>query len=88
MPPDGKGDAFGVVNRGTGLTLPLVAQDFIDHATEEDYDNWYYGSTLEESLSSQLFNIRPGARCPKRSAWKRARTPPASRRTRGPRSSP
>ena len=52
------------MDRGTGLTLPTVAQDFIDHATEENYDNWYYGSTLEESLSSKLFNIRPGAPMP------------------------
>ncbi len=64
VPPDGTGDAFGYVDRGTGLTLPQVAQDFIDHATEENYDNWYYGSTLEESLSTKLFNIRPGAPMP------------------------
>ena len=64
VPPDGVGDSFGVVDRGIGLTLPLVAQDYIDHATEENYNNWYYGSTLEESLSNKLFNIRPGAPMP------------------------
>ena len=64
VPPDGVGDAFGYVDRGTGLTLPLVAQDWLDHATEENYDNWYDGSSLEESLSAKLFNIRPGAPMP------------------------
>lgn len=64
VPPDGTGDAFGSVDRGTGLTLPLVAQDFIDHATEENYNNWYYGSAYEESLSNKTFNIRPGAPLP------------------------
>ena len=64
VPPDGTGDTFGYVDRGTGLTLPLVAQDFIDHASEENYDHWYYGSVLEESLSAKLFNIRPGAPMP------------------------
>ena len=60
----GTAGTFGTVNRGAGLTLPLTAQDWVDHATEEDYDNWYYGSTLEESLSTKLFNIRPGAPMP------------------------
>ena len=64
IPPDGVGDTFGYVDRGTGLTPPLVAQDFIDHATEESYDNWYNGSTYEESLAAKLFNIRPGAPMP------------------------
>ena len=65
VPPDGAGDAFGFVDRGTGLTLPLVAQDFIDHATEENYNNWYYGSAYEESLSNKTFNVRPGAPMPR-----------------------
>ena len=64
VPPDSVGDTFGYVDRGAGLTLPLVAQDFIDHASEESYDNWYYGSAIEESLSGKVFNIRPGAPMP------------------------
>ncbi len=64
VPPDGTGDAFGYVDRGTGLTPTQTAQDYIDHATEESYDNWYYGSTYEESLAAKLFNIRPGAPMP------------------------
>ncbi len=60
QPPDGTGDTWGSVNRGTGLTLANVAKDYIDHATEENYDNWYNGSGLEESLRDKKFNIRTG----------------------------
>ncbi len=60
VPPDGLGDVFGTVNRGTGLTLAKVAKDWVDHATEENYDNWYNGSALEESLRDKNFNIRTG----------------------------
>ncbi len=60
QPPDGKGDAFGYVDRGSGQVLPNTASEWIDHATEESYDNWYYGSGIEESLSSKLFDIRTG----------------------------
>ena len=39
--------------------LPNVAKDFIDHATEENYDHWYFGfGALEESLRDKVFNIR------------------------------
>ncbi len=54
------GTAFGVLNRGTGLSLGNVAKDYVDHATEENYDNWYNGSGLEESLRDKKFNIRTG----------------------------
>ncbi len=65
QPPDGAGDAFGWNERGTGLTLPLVAKDWIDHATQESYDNWYNGqSGREESLRDKLFNIRSGVAMP------------------------
>ena len=60
VPPDGVGDQFGTVNRGSGLTLANVAKDCVDHATEENYDNWYNGSALEESLRDKIFNIRTG----------------------------
>ena len=64
VPPDGVGDTFGYVDRGTGLTLPLVAQDYVDHASEENYDNWYSGSSLEESLAAKVFSIRAGVSLP------------------------
>ena len=59
VPPTGTG-GFGTVNRGTSLTLPSVSKDWLDHATEENYDNWYFGSALEESLGGKVFNIRSG----------------------------
>ncbi len=58
VPPDNSGDQWGSVTRGTGLALPNVSKDFLDHATEENYDNWYLGSGLEESLRNKTFNIR------------------------------
>ena len=63
VPPTGSG-GFGVVNRGTGMTLPVVSKDWIDHATEEGYGNWYSGSPVEESLSAKVFNIRTGVPMP------------------------
>ena len=41
-----------------------VGKDWIDHATEENYDNWYNGSGLEESLRDKVFNIRTGVALP------------------------
>ncbi|MEM7145774.1 MAG: alpha-amylase family glycosyl hydrolase [Verrucomicrobiota bacterium] len=58
---DGVGDVWGTVNRGTP-TLDSVALDFVDHATQENYDNWYNGQAgREEGLSPKVFNIRTGA---------------------------
>ncbi|MBX7211499.1 MAG: hypothetical protein K1X78_24550 [Verrucomicrobiaceae bacterium] len=56
---DGVGDTWPVVERGT-TTLANVSKDFLHHATQENYDNWFFGQPgLEESLSAKLFNIRP-----------------------------
>lgn len=64
QPPDGMGDTWGAINRGTP-TLAKVAHDFLDHATQENYDNWYNGqSGLEESLRDKRFEIRPGVPLP------------------------
>jgi glycosidase len=60
VPPTGTATTFGYVDRGTGLTPVQTAQDYVDHATEENYDNWYNGSSLEESLSGKTFTIRSG----------------------------
>ncbi len=64
QPPDGTGDTFGTVNRGIGLALPKTARDFVDHASAENYDHWYFGSSLEESLSAKKFSIRSGVPMP------------------------
>ena len=60
VPPTGAGTHWGTVNRGTSLTLANIAKDFVDHADEENYDHWYFGSGLEESLSTKTFSIRTG----------------------------
>ncbi|MCX7869290.1 MAG: hypothetical protein N2322_04995, partial [Terrimicrobiaceae bacterium] len=36
-------------------TLVQTAKDWIDHATQENYDNWYYGSAYEQGLFGQSF---------------------------------
>ncbi|HEV3409910.1 MAG TPA: hypothetical protein VG095_06435, partial [Chthoniobacterales bacterium] len=64
LPPDGVGDAWGQVTRGHGLALPNVSKDYVDHATQENYDQWYFGSVQEESLRDKVFNIRTGAALP------------------------
>ncbi len=61
---DGNGDPWFVIERGAG-TLPKVAHDFIDHATQENYDNWYLGQVgREEGLMNKVFEIRPGVSLP------------------------
>lgn len=61
QPPDGTGDVWGSVNRGSSGGLAKVTHDYIDHATEENYDHWYNGlGGREEGLRDKLFNIRPG----------------------------
>ena len=69
VPPNGSGTQWGTVNRGTNLSLPNIAKDFVDHADEENYNNWYFGSSLEESLSTKLFNIRTGVAMPTAYGW-------------------
>jgi len=64
VPPNGSGTQWGTVARGTNLSLPNVSKDFLDHATEENYSNWYAGSALEESLQTKVFNIRTGVAMP------------------------
>jgi Glycosyl hydrolase family 57 len=61
QPPDGIGDTWGSVNRGTSGGLVKVAHDYVDHATQENYDNWYNGlGGREEGLRDKRFDIRPG----------------------------
>lgn len=61
---DGDGDPWQVIERGSP-SVPKVSQDWIDHATQENYDNWYLGqSGREEGLNSKVFEIRPGVPLP------------------------
>ena len=55
---DPGGDAWGAVSRAA----PGYKQghNWLNHATREDFDNWYTGSAEEESLEDKVFEIRPG----------------------------
>ena len=65
VPPDGTNDTWGTVSRTTNPNLVNVSPDYLDHATQESYDHWYFGQTgLEESLSAKVFNIRAGSPLP------------------------
>jgi glycosidase len=67
---DFAGDVWPVVERGTNPSLPSVAKDWTDHATQESYDNWFNGQpTREEGLLNKVFEIRPGV--PLAQAWGR-----------------
>jgi hypothetical protein len=60
VPPDGAGDTWNTINRGTGLSPAKTAHDWVDYSSQSDFDNWYIGSALNESLLNKHFNIRPG----------------------------
>ncbi len=61
---DGAGDSWYVIDRGSPA-LAKVSQDEIDHATQENYDNWYLGQEgREEGLFAKVFEIRPGTPLP------------------------
>ncbi|MDR0993830.1 MAG: hypothetical protein LBN38_04600 [Verrucomicrobiota bacterium] len=42
----------------------LQAHDWIQHASNENYDNWYDGSPRHEGLAPKMFEIRPGTNMP------------------------
>ncbi|HEX4086186.1 MAG TPA: hypothetical protein VHY22_14820 [Chthoniobacteraceae bacterium] len=56
VPPNGSGTQWGTVNRGTGLSLPTESTLWINHASNGNYDNWYNGGSLYESLATKQFN--------------------------------
>ena len=47
-------NAWGTVTRAN-TTLGTVAKDWVDHATGENYDNWYLGGNNRPGLASQRF---------------------------------
>ncbi len=66
---DGVGDAWTSIDRGSPV-LPKVSQDFVDHATQRNYDNWYLGQGgREEGLIAKRFNIRNGVQLPANRAF-------------------
>ncbi len=60
---DGLGDAWYVEDRGSAATNK-VANDWLHHASETNYDNWYVGSVYEQSLMTNRFSIRSGVLTP------------------------
>ncbi len=57
---DGDGDSWGWVARGSVAGKAKQGHNWLNHATTENFDNWYLGSGLEESLYGKRFEIRPG----------------------------
>ncbi len=60
---DDVGDYWYAYPRGEP-TLSKQAHNWLNHATKEDYDDWYVGSAIEESLQNKQFDIRPGQPVP------------------------
>ncbi len=56
---DGVGDVWPAIDRGTPA-ITKTSHDWLDHATQENYDEWYNGSPREEGLRNKVFDIRPG----------------------------
>jgi hypothetical protein len=46
---------WGTEQRGTGQTLAQTAKDWVDWASGENYDHWYYGSAREAGLRNETF---------------------------------
>ena len=57
---DEAGDMWGTVSR-SGPGTDKQAYNWVNHAAQEDFDNWYLGQTgVEEGLHEKIFEIRPG----------------------------
>ena len=60
IPPNGTGDPFAALERGTTSFGRKLGPLWADHATQGNYDHWWFGSAQEESLRDKVFEIRPG----------------------------
>ncbi len=52
------GDIPTVIDRGSA-NFNMQSKDFVRHASETNYDNWYYGSAQEESFFNKFPILRP-----------------------------
>jgi hypothetical protein len=52
------------VNRDLTAADGPQAQDWVHHAANQDYDNWFYGSARHEGLAPKLFEVRIGTNLP------------------------
>ncbi|NLB64956.1 MAG: hypothetical protein GX803_00585 [Lentisphaerae bacterium] len=57
------GQQWDPIDRGDSAGDKL-SHDWINHANNEDYDNWYEGSWRHEGLNGKKFEIRPGVSLP------------------------
>lgn len=46
---------WGAIQRGSAVNLVQTSKDWVDHATQENYNNWYFGSGFEEGLAGRNF---------------------------------
>lgn len=53
------GQSWEPIDRGA-TAGSKQAHDWINHATAENYDNWYVGSAIREGLQNKKFLLRPG----------------------------
>ncbi|MDE0819799.1 MAG: hypothetical protein OSA95_01675, partial [Opitutales bacterium] len=61
---DAKGDYWHAIDRGSP-TLPTIARDWLQHASGDDFNNWYNGLPgVEEGLRDKVFESRPGKAIP------------------------
>lgn len=60
LPPDGNGDQFASLERGNTTFGRKLGPLWTDHATQGNYDFWWFGNAQEESLRDKVFEIRPG----------------------------
>jgi hypothetical protein len=60
LPPDGSGDQFASLERGNTTFGRKLGPVWTDHATQGNYDHWWFGNSQEESLRDKVFEIRPG----------------------------
>jgi hypothetical protein len=49
-----------VANHNLAATNGMAMQDWVHHACNGNYDNWYYGSDRHESLADKKFEVREG----------------------------
>lgn len=54
-----QGQSWQPINRGMSAGSKQ-SHDWINHATAENYDNWYNGSVIREGLLNKKFLLRPG----------------------------
>ena len=52
------------VSRDVKATNTVTAQDWAQHACNENYDNWYYGSSRHEGLAPKVYEVRLGTNMP------------------------